>query len=71
MCWFLGAGPLGLSAVQGARIQGANQIIVVRAGPYRRDLATKVGATTVLDPNAFENIQALQRRIVELCTPRV
>jgi S-(hydroxymethyl)glutathione dehydrogenase / alcohol dehydrogenase len=67
----LGAGPLGLSAVQGARIQGANQIIVVEPVPYRRDLATKVGATTVLDPNAFENIQALQRRIVELCTPRL
>jgi threonine dehydrogenase-like Zn-dependent dehydrogenase len=31
----LGAGPLGLSAVQGARIQGAAQIIVVEPVPYR------------------------------------
>src|SRR5262245_50926310 len=67
----LGAGPLGLSAVQGARIQGANQIIVVEPVPYRRDLAMKVGATTVLDPNQFQNIAALQQRIVQLCTPRL
>jgi len=47
----LGAGPLGLSAVQGARIQGAAQIIVVEPVRYRRELAMKVGATTVIDPN--------------------
>jgi S-(hydroxymethyl)glutathione dehydrogenase/alcohol dehydrogenase len=76
----LGAGPLGLSAVQGARIQGANQIIVVEPVPDRRALALKVGATTVLDPNAFpvtKNAQgmlvqpALLTRIRELCTPRL
>lgn len=67
----LGAGPLGLSAVQGARIQGANQIIVVEPIPYRRDLAMKLGATTVLDPNQFASIQALQQRIVQLTTPRI
>ncbi|MBI4265408.1 MAG: alcohol dehydrogenase catalytic domain-containing protein [Acidobacteria bacterium] len=67
----LGAGPLGLSAVQGARIQGANQIIVVEPVPYRRELAMKVGATTVLDPNAFPTMQALQQKIVGLCTPRI
>lgn len=65
----LGAGPIGLSAVQGARIQGASQIIVVEPIPYRRELAMKVGATTVLDPNAFANITELQKHIVQLCTP--
>lgn len=65
----LGAGPLGLSAVQGARIQGAAQIIVVEPVPYRRDLAMKLGATTVLDPNAF-SLANLQARIQELCTPK-
>jgi S-(hydroxymethyl)glutathione dehydrogenase/alcohol dehydrogenase len=76
----LGAGPLGLSAVQGARIQGANQIIVVEPVPYRRDLAMKVGATAVLDPNAFPVVKdnqgmltqpALLARIRQLCTPRL
>lgn len=66
----LGAGPLGLSAVQGARIQGASQIIVVEPVQYRRDLATKVGATTVLDPNAF-SLADLTTKIRELCMPKV
>jgi S-(hydroxymethyl)glutathione dehydrogenase/alcohol dehydrogenase len=48
-----GLGPLGVSAVQGARIQGAKTIIGVDPIKYRRDLATKVGATHVLDPNAL------------------
>ncbi|MGE0445835.1 MAG: alcohol dehydrogenase catalytic domain-containing protein [Vicinamibacterales bacterium] len=65
----LGAGPVGLSAVQGARIQGAAQIIVVEPVPYRRDLAMKVGATTVLDPNAF-SLNDLTTRIRELCRPQ-
>jgi S-(hydroxymethyl)glutathione dehydrogenase/alcohol dehydrogenase len=48
-----GLGPLGVSAVQGARIQGAKTIIGVDPIKYRRDLATKLGATHVLDPNAL------------------
>ena len=48
-----GLGPLGVSAVQGARIQGAKTIIGGDRIKYRRDLATKVGATHVLDPNAL------------------
>jgi S-(hydroxymethyl)glutathione dehydrogenase/alcohol dehydrogenase len=65
----LGAGPVGLSAVQGARLQGAAQIIVVEPVPARRDLAMKVGATTVLDPNAF-SLADLTTRIRELCVPK-
>jgi S-(hydroxymethyl)glutathione dehydrogenase / alcohol dehydrogenase len=47
----LGCGPLGLSAVQGARIAGASTIIAIDPIKARRDLAMKVGATHVLDPN--------------------
>ena len=47
----MGAGPIGLSAVQGARIMGANPIICVEPIAERRELARKMGATTVLDPN--------------------
>jgi S-(hydroxymethyl)glutathione dehydrogenase / alcohol dehydrogenase len=47
----VGCGPLGLSAVQGARIAGASTIIAIDPIKARRDLATKVGATHVLDPN--------------------
>jgi S-(hydroxymethyl)glutathione dehydrogenase / alcohol dehydrogenase len=48
-----GAGPVGLAAVQGAKIKGATQIIVVEPIRYRRDLAMQLGATAVLDPNQF------------------
>nr|UXE45201.1 NDMA-dependent alcohol dehydrogenase [uncultured bacterium] len=47
-----GAGPVGLSAIQGARIMAAAKIISVEPIAYRRALATKLGATAVLDPNA-------------------
>jgi S-(hydroxymethyl)glutathione dehydrogenase/alcohol dehydrogenase len=47
----MGCGPIGLSAVQGARICGAKQIIAVEPIRARRELAAKFGATTVLDPN--------------------
>jgi S-(hydroxymethyl)glutathione dehydrogenase/alcohol dehydrogenase len=47
----IGCGPLGLSAVQGARIMGAAQIIVVEPVRERRELALKIGATTAIDPN--------------------
>jgi S-(hydroxymethyl)glutathione dehydrogenase/alcohol dehydrogenase len=47
----VGCGPLGLSAVQGARIAGASRIIAIDPIKARRDAALKVGATDVLDPN--------------------
>ena len=47
-----GLGPVGLSAVQGARIQGAARIIGIDPIKYRRDLALKLGATHVIDSNA-------------------
>ena len=63
-----GAGPIGLSAVQGARIQGASQIIVVEPIRYRRELAQKLGATAVLDPNSFENAAALIAQLRQMTT---
>ncbi len=46
-----GGGPVGLSAVQGARIMGAAQIVLVEPIRVRRELGLKVGATVALDPN--------------------
>ena len=48
-----GAGPVGLSAVMGAKVKGASRIIVVEPIPYRRELALKLGATDVVDPNQY------------------
>ena len=61
----LGAGPIGLAAVQGARIQGAAQIIVVDPIRYRREAALALGATIALDPNVEGD--NLVRKIQELC----
>jgi S-(hydroxymethyl)glutathione dehydrogenase/alcohol dehydrogenase len=60
----VGCGPLGLSAVQGARIAGASAIIAIEPIRMRRELAAKVGATHLLDPNAegdrlVERVRAL------------
>jgi threonine dehydrogenase-like Zn-dependent dehydrogenase len=61
----LGCGPLGLSAVQGARIKGASQIIAVEPIPARRAVAQQLGATTVIDPNVdTANVVA---KIRDLC----
>jgi S-(hydroxymethyl)glutathione dehydrogenase / alcohol dehydrogenase len=51
----VGCGPLGLSAVQGARIAGASTIIAIDPVRLRRDAALKVGATHALDPTAEGN----------------
>ena len=56
----MGCGPLGLSAVQGARIAGASRIIAIEPIAARRDVALKVGATHVLDPNV-EGMKLVER----------
>ena len=61
-----GAGPIGLSAVQGAKLQGASKIVVVEPIRYRRDLAVKLGATAVVDPNAAGDTTALLTKLREL-----
>jgi S-(hydroxymethyl)glutathione dehydrogenase/alcohol dehydrogenase len=47
----VGCGPLGLSAVQGARISGASTIIAIDPIRARREVALETGATHALDPN--------------------
>lgn len=61
----MGAGPVGLSAIQGARIRGAAKIIAVEPIAARRDLALKLGATAVLNPNVEG--AGLVEKIRDLC----
>jgi scyllo-inosose 3-dehydrogenase len=46
----IGGGPIGLAAVALATAAGAAQVFAVDPLPGRRDLATALGATTVIDP---------------------
>jgi S-(hydroxymethyl)glutathione dehydrogenase/alcohol dehydrogenase len=61
----MGAGPVGLSAVQGARIMGASPIICVEPIAARRALAMTLGATLALDPNVEGD--GLVQKIRDLC----
>jgi S-(hydroxymethyl)glutathione dehydrogenase/alcohol dehydrogenase len=60
----VGCGPLGLSAIQGARIAGAATIIAIDPIRVRRELALRVGATHALDPNVERD--ALLQKVREL-----
>jgi S-(hydroxymethyl)glutathione dehydrogenase/alcohol dehydrogenase len=63
-----GAGAIGLSMIQGARIRGASRIVSIEPIPARRELALKVGATHVLDPNAEGN--SLVQRVLAICASK-
>lgn len=44
-----GAGPIGCMAAAVAKFAGARHVVVTDVNPYRLDLATKLGATRVVD----------------------
>jgi threonine 3-dehydrogenase len=55
-----GAGPIGLMATAVVRHAGARFVVVSEPNPFRRDLATRMGATLVVDPVArdLHDVQA-------------
>lgn len=46
----IGAGTIGLLVLQVARAAGAAQVFVIETQPFRRELATKLGASATLNP---------------------
>jgi len=46
----LGAGPIGLFALQCALLAGASEVYVSELSPKRKELAAKLGAKAILDP---------------------
>jgi Zn-dependent alcohol dehydrogenase len=57
-----GAGGVGLSAIMGARLAGAETIIAVDPLESKRELAISLGATEALDPNEPDLLEALLDR---------
>ena len=55
-----GSGPIGLAIVQAARAAGASEVFVSEPRDSRREIATAVGATTVLDPTANDSVDAIR-----------
>ena len=57
----IGAGGVGVNAIQGARIRGASEILALDPSPERRELAGRFGATRavdVLDSDVVEGMRA-------------
>ena len=56
----VGAGPIGLMAAAVARHAGARYVVVSEPNAFRRELATRMGATHVVDPTTqtLEDVQA-------------
>ena len=46
----IGCGGVGMAAINGAAIAGAGRIIAIDTNPAKLQLATKLGATDIVDP---------------------
>ena len=55
----LGAGPIGLTALQAARVHGATTVIVSDVIPRRLQTAEKLGATNVLNAAEVDVVEAI------------
>jgi len=55
-CCVIGCGGVGLSAIQGARISGASQIIAVDTMPSKLTAAKQFGATDCVDAKSVKNV---------------
>lgn len=55
----IGCGGIGLAAIQGARIAGANKIIAVDMVASKLDLAKELGATHVVDASSDNAVEAV------------
>ena len=55
-----GAGCVGLSAIQGARIAGARKIIAVDIGEYKLSTARQFGATDIVDASKGDPVEQIK-----------
>lgn len=51
-----GAGGVGLSVIQGAKLAGAARIIALDTNPGKESVARAMGATDFIDPKAVDNV---------------
>src|SRR5580765_4067384 len=56
----IGCGGVGMAAVNGAAIAGAGRIIAVDTNPVKLQLATKLGATDIVDPARGDVVQQVR-----------
>jgi S-(hydroxymethyl)glutathione dehydrogenase/alcohol dehydrogenase len=56
----IGCGGVGMAAINGAEIAGAGRIIAIDTNPAKLQLATKLGATDVVDPRNGDVVQQVR-----------
>ena len=56
----VGTGPIGLMALQSARIAGAGEVIALEPAARRQELARQCGATRVVDPSTTDPVGAVR-----------
>lgn len=56
----IGCGGIGLSAIQGARIAGANRIVAVDTNAAKLELAQQLGATHMVDASTTDPVDAVK-----------
>jgi S-(hydroxymethyl)glutathione dehydrogenase/alcohol dehydrogenase len=56
----IGCGGVGMAAINGAQIAGAGRVIAVDANPAKLQLATKLGATDIVDPQNGDVVQQVR-----------
>ena len=56
----IGCGGVGMAAINGAEIAGAGRIIAVDTNPAKLQLATKLGATDIVDPRNGDVVQQVR-----------
>jgi S-(hydroxymethyl)glutathione dehydrogenase/alcohol dehydrogenase len=56
----IGCGGIGLSAIQGGRIAGANKVIAIDTNPTKLELAQTLGATHVVDASAGDAVEQIR-----------
>jgi S-(hydroxymethyl)glutathione dehydrogenase/alcohol dehydrogenase len=61
----IGCGGVGLSCIQGARLVGASQIVAVDLVPAKLELATRLGATEVVDARSGDVVERLRASVPE------
>lgn len=56
----VGCGGVGLSAIQGAALAGARRVVAVDVNPAKLELATRFGATDLVDSSTADALAAVR-----------
>lgn len=55
----IGCGGVGMAAINGAHVAGAGRVIAIDTNPVKLQLATKLGATDLVNPNDGDPVESI------------